>query len=191
MSIVSFLKYNYSNYSQFSDFLQHPSAEEFVREYREFLGLSDSDETVNDLREQIQDLKEELEEKKDEYNDAKRTIDILRDKIKELETNQSDECTEIDRLVMTIKMLKPSYVKSYKSEANDALSPDEIEEIIYRIQRKSIETELKEIKEIIQNYSQNEDLMKSLKDDLDDLLKRCPYSDLQYKIKMVYKSHFE
>ncbi|MDR2704347.1 MAG: hypothetical protein LBC02_01080 [Planctomycetaceae bacterium] len=195
MSIPSFLKSDITRYLQFGEFLRQPIANEFVQEYRTFLGFSnayeDRYETLEGVREQVDEVNEELEEVKEERDTLENKNKELEEKIKEIKKNNINECLEIDRLLMTIKMLKPSYVKTYKSESAEALSPDEIEEIVKRVQRTEIESELHEINENIQTYSQNKSMMESLNDELNKLLKRCPYSDLQYKIKTVLKEKFD
>jgi hypothetical protein len=86
-------------------------------------------------------------------------------------------------------MLKPSYVKSYKSEDNTTLSPEEIEKIIYRVQRKSIEEELKYLTDTLQDYEyKDEEILNDAKEELNYLLEKCPYSDLQYNIRQLLKT---
>ena len=137
-NIVAFLKSDFEKELRFGDFLRCPIAEEFVWEYRKFLGFSDTDDknditTINDFRAQIDSLKEDLKESKEENTKQEDKINELEKRISELKKKDSDEFTEIDRLIMTIKALKPSYVKTYESEDNEAFSPIEIEELIKRL----------------------------------------------------------
>jgi DNA repair exonuclease SbcCD ATPase subunit len=193
MGIVNFLKSDFQNELQYGDFLRQPIAEEFVRAYRIYLGYEDTNGNlfdVEELQEQLNETTKEKQKIEKKRNDLEKKVEELEKAEHKRETTEIDENNEIDRLIMTIKMLKPSYVKSYKSEDNTALSPEEIEKIIYRVQRKSIEEELKNLTDILQAYKykyKDEEALNDAKEELNHLLEKCPYSDLQYNIRQLLK----
>jgi hypothetical protein len=118
-------------------------------------------------------------------------VEELENEVEELKKKNANTPLETISLLMTIRRLKPSYAKMYKSKYAEALSPVELEEIINRFQRLETTWEISEFRENIQTYGKNKNMMDFIKSDLNRLLKRCSYADLKDEIIALLREHFD